>query len=109
MITADALHTQRDHAEFLVQDKNAHYILIVKKNQPGLHAQLKNLPWRQDPGLARQRNRGHGREEHRTLKAVTVTAGLAFPQQPRPSASPAGPARWPAGNGGPSPSTRSPA
>jgi predicted transposase YbfD/YdcC len=79
VITADALHTQRDHAEFLVQDKNAHYILIIKKNQPGLHAQLRNLPWRQIPVLARQRNRGHGREESRTLKAVTVTAGLAFP------------------------------
>ena len=79
VITADALHTQRDHAEFLVQDKKAHYIFIVKKNQPGLHAQLKNLPWRQIPVLARQRNQGHGREEHRTLKAVTVTAGLAFP------------------------------
>ena len=79
VITADALHTQRDHAEFLVQDKKAHYIFIVKKNQPGLHAQLKNLPWRQIPVLARQRNRGHGREESRTLKAVTVTAGLAFP------------------------------
>lgn len=24
-------------------------------------------------------NRGHGREEHRTLKAATVAAGLAFP------------------------------
>ena len=79
VITADALHTQRDHAEFLVQEKNAHYIFIVKKNQPGLHAQLRNLPWRQIPVLARQRNRGHGREESRTLKAVTVTAGLAFP------------------------------
>jgi predicted transposase YbfD/YdcC len=79
VITADALHTQRDHAEFLVQEKKAHYIFIVKKNQPGFHAQLRNLPWRQVPVLARQRNRGHGREESRTLKAVTVTAGLAFP------------------------------
>jgi predicted transposase YbfD/YdcC len=79
VITADAMHTQRDHAEFLIQDKKAHYIFIVKKNQPGLHAQLRNLPWRQIPVLARQRNRGHGREESRTLKAVTVTAGLAFP------------------------------
>ena len=79
VITADALHTQRDHAEFLVHEKKAHYIFIVKKNQPGLHAQLRNLPWRQIPVLARQRDRGHGREESRTLKAVTVTAGLAFP------------------------------
>jgi predicted transposase YbfD/YdcC len=79
VITADALHTQRDHAEFLVDTKKAHYILIVKKNQPSLYAQLKNLPWRTIPGGDKQRNRGHGREEHRTLQAATVAAGLAFP------------------------------
>ncbi len=50
VVTADALHTQREHAEFLVSDKKAHYILVVKKNQPGLYAQVKNLPWRQHPG-----------------------------------------------------------
>ena len=51
----------------------------MKKNQPGLHAQLRNLPWRHIPAGHRQRDRGHGREEQRTLKATTVTAGLAFP------------------------------
>jgi hypothetical protein len=79
VVIADAMHTQRDHAEFLVQEKNAHYIFIVKKNQPGLYAQVKNLPWRQIPAGAGQRDRGHGREEHRTLTAATVAAGLAFP------------------------------
>jgi predicted transposase YbfD/YdcC len=78
VVTADALHTQRGHAEFLAT-RNAHYIFIVKKNQPGLYAQLKRLPWRQVPAGARQHDRGHGRDEHRTLKAVTVAAGLAFP------------------------------
>jgi hypothetical protein len=72
------MHTQRDHAESWSKDKNAHYIFIVKKNQPGLHAQLKNLPWRQIPVVARKRDRGHGHEERRTLKTVTATAGLAF-------------------------------
>jgi predicted transposase YbfD/YdcC len=79
VITADAMHTQRDHAEFLVSGKNAHYILVVKKNQPSLYAQIKNLPWRNIPASARQHDRGHGREEHRTLKAATAAAGLAFP------------------------------
>ena len=32
MITADAMHTQRDHAEFLVTEKKAHYILVVLNN-----------------------------------------------------------------------------
>jgi hypothetical protein len=31
VITADAMHTQREHAEFLVSGKQAHYILAVKK------------------------------------------------------------------------------
>jgi len=52
---------------------------VVKKNQPGLYAQVKNLPWRHIPVASRQHNRGHGRQEHRTLKAAAVAAGLAFP------------------------------
>ena len=79
VITAGALHTQRDHAEFLVAATKAHYILVVKQNQPGLYAQVKNLPWRHIPVAARQHGRGHGREELRTLKTAAVAAGLAFP------------------------------
>jgi predicted transposase YbfD/YdcC len=79
VVTADALHTQRDHAEFLVTKKNADYIMIVKKNQPSLHAQLKKLPWRTIGTGDRQHTRGHGREEFRTIKTATVAAGLAFP------------------------------
>ena len=79
VITADALHTQREHAEFLVTGKGAHYILVVKKNQPGLYAQVKNLPWRRIPVASRQHDRGHGRQEHRALKAAAVAAGLGFP------------------------------
>jgi hypothetical protein len=51
----------------------------VKKNQPFLYAQLRNLPWRSVPVSDRQASRGHGRQEHRALQAATVTAGLAFP------------------------------
>ena len=49
VVTADAMHTQREAAEFLVTRKQADYLLIVKGNQPGLHAQLKVLPWRDIP------------------------------------------------------------
>ncbi len=79
VITADALHTQREHAQFLVTKKHAHYVLAVKKNQPGLYAQVKNLPWRQVPAGHIQRNRGHGRQERRTLHVTAVAAGIAFP------------------------------
>jgi len=78
VITADALHTQREHARFLA-GKQAHYILAVKRNQPSLSAQVKNLPWRNIPAGDRQHNRGHGREERRTLQAAAVAAGLGFP------------------------------
>jgi predicted transposase YbfD/YdcC len=79
VITADAMHTQREHAEFVVTTKNAHYILVVKKNQPGLYAQIKNLPWRQVPAGHAQHERGHGRDERRTLQVTAVAAGIAFP------------------------------
>ncbi|MEU8252247.1 ISAs1 family transposase [Nonomuraea sp. NPDC048916] len=79
VVTADALHTQREHATFLIEQKRAHYVLIVKENQPSLYAQVKRLSWKQIPVQHRERDRGHGREERRTLKVVTVTTGLLFP------------------------------
>jgi hypothetical protein len=79
VITADAMHTQRDHAEFLVTRKKVDYVLIVKKNQPNPCAQVKNLPWRGIPAGDRHHIRGHGRDEFRTITTAAVAAGLAFP------------------------------
>jgi predicted transposase YbfD/YdcC len=78
VITADAMHAQRSHAEYLA-GRRAHYLITVKRNQPGLHAQLATLPWRQIPVACQTRERGHGRAERRTLKVTAVAAGLAFP------------------------------
>jgi predicted transposase YbfD/YdcC len=78
VVTFDALHTVRANLNWLVKDKNAHYIAIVKRNQPLLHAQIRALPWRQVPGGGRTRERGHGRAETRTLKAAHVSR-LEFP------------------------------
>jgi predicted transposase YbfD/YdcC len=77
VVTADAMHTQRDHAGFLV-DRGADYLLVVRANQPALHAQLAGLPWRQIPVLDRTLDHAHGRVEIRTLKVATVAA-LWFP------------------------------
>jgi len=79
VVTADALHAQREHAEFLVTVKNAHYIMAVKNNQPSLHAQLKSLPWRQVRAGFGAREKGHGRAGWRTIKTAAVAAGIAFP------------------------------
>lgn len=47
VVTADAMHTQRDTARYLVEDKQAHYVLTVKGNQPGLYEDIAAL----DPAL----------------------------------------------------------
>ena len=60
------------------RDKKAHYIAIVKRNQPLLHAQVRALPWRQVPSGSTARERGHGRAETRTLKTAHVSR-LDFP------------------------------
>jgi predicted transposase YbfD/YdcC len=78
LLTADALHTQRAHAEYL-HDRGGHYLLIAKPNQPKLHAQLVGLPWPQIPVAAEDRDRGHGRVETRRVKITTVGAGIGFP------------------------------
>jgi predicted transposase YbfD/YdcC len=78
LLTADALHTQRGHADYL-HDRGAHYVLIAKANQPKLHAQLIGLPWRQIPVADEQCDRGHGRIETRRVKITTVGAGIGFP------------------------------
>jgi predicted transposase YbfD/YdcC len=72
VITADALHTHADAAEFLVTGKQAHYLFVVKANQPTLLERCAALAWHNVPVADRTRDRGHGRIEIRTLKAVSV-------------------------------------
>ena len=78
MVTFDALHTVRANLDWLASEKKAHYIAVVKQNQPLLHARVKALPWRQVPAGSVTRDTGHGRTETRTLKAAHVSR-LDFP------------------------------
>jgi len=78
VVTADALHTQREHADWLITHKHAAYLLIVKANQPALRQRLATLPWRQIPVADTTCDRGHGRAEIRRLQVTTI-AGLDFP------------------------------
>jgi predicted transposase YbfD/YdcC len=79
-VTADALHTQRDHARFLAETKKAHYAFTVKKNQPGPHEQLRTLPWDEATAKFYDRSTGHGRLETRVVQTLTVTGlGVDFP------------------------------
>ncbi|WP_328753776.1 ISAs1 family transposase [Streptomyces sp. NBC_00269] len=80
VVTADALHTHRDHARWLVEEKKAHYVLVVKRNQPTLHDALRSLPWKQVTARRYERESGHGRRETRSVRTLTVTdLGLDFP------------------------------
>jgi Transposase DDE domain len=108
VVTADALHTHADAAEFLVTSKQAQYLLVVKANQPTLLDRCAGLPWHDVPSW--------------TAPATRRTAGSnSAPSRPSPSAgspsrtprrssrSPARPATLAPGGGGPWSSTRSPA
>ncbi len=77
VVTADALHCQRETATWLI-GRGADYMFTVKANQPGLRAALKDLPWAQVPGHT-YRDRRHGRTVTRTVKAVTVPAWVDWP------------------------------
>lgn len=80
VFVADALHTQTGHAHEIAA-RGAHLLVQVKRNQPTLHTRLKTLPWPQIPAGDRRRDRGHGRRETRTVKAVTLhtPGGIGFP------------------------------
>jgi predicted transposase YbfD/YdcC len=77
VVTSDAMHTQREHADYLL-GRSAHYIVIVKGNQKKLRHQLKSLPWKDIPLQGRTRGIGHGRSEIRRIKVATVNS-LLFP------------------------------
>ena len=43
LITVDALHTQRESARYIVEEKKADYLFIVKDNQPTLRQDISDL------------------------------------------------------------------
>ncbi|WP_258311253.1 ISAs1 family transposase [Streptomyces sp. NWU49] len=77
VVTSDAMHTQREHADYLL-GRAAHYIVIVKGNQKKLRRQLKSVPWKDIPLQGRTKGVGHGRSEIRRIKVATIN-GLLFP------------------------------
>jgi predicted transposase YbfD/YdcC len=78
VITADALHTQRAHADYL-HERGAGFVFTCKQNQPRLFAALDALPWAQTPIGARQVDRGHGRVTTRTIQVMPAPEDLPFP------------------------------
>jgi len=78
VITAEALHTQRAHAEYL-HDHGAGFVFTVKENQPTLFAALNALPWSQTPVAVRVTDTGHGRITTRTIQVLPAPPDLPFP------------------------------
>ena len=80
LVTADALHVQKDTARYLVEDKEADYLFTaVKENQPGLFAALDALAWEDAPIAHVMEDRGHGRAETRTIQVLPAPDGC-FPR-----------------------------
>jgi predicted transposase YbfD/YdcC len=71
LITADAAHTNRNHADYL-HERGGHYLFTAKLNQPTLLRRLRALPWAQIEVAARERGRGHGRVETRSISVVSL-------------------------------------
>jgi len=69
VLTGDALHTQHAHGAYL-RERGAHYLAIVKRNHPGLYAQVRKLPWAEIPLDHSTRDRAHHRDEIRRLKVA---------------------------------------
>jgi predicted transposase YbfD/YdcC len=76
VVTADALHTQREHAKFLAK-KKAFFVIGLKDNQPKLRQAAETLV-EHAPTVHETHDRAHGRIEHRYFRVVTVPAALAL-------------------------------
>ncbi|MEU4234599.1 ISAs1 family transposase [Nonomuraea sp. NPDC026600] len=82
VLTLDALHTTKATARLITGQLNAHYVLILKGNQPltraAAHALLSgpDADWTQTTAI--DDDSGHHRRERRTIRTVEVTGEL-FP------------------------------
>ncbi|WP_261565077.1 ISAs1 family transposase [Frankia gtarii] len=72
LVTADSLHSHERLAR-KIRARGDHWLFVIKMNQPTVHANLTRLPWSRSPDLVTTTEKGHGRIEVRSLKALTVT------------------------------------
>jgi predicted transposase YbfD/YdcC len=71
VITADALHTVRAHADMIVNELGAHFVFTVKENTPALFTACdEGIDWGEIPVGQVVEERGHGRFERRTIRVA---------------------------------------
>jgi predicted transposase YbfD/YdcC len=79
VVTADAMQTQRTHARWLRETKNAHFVFPVLDNQPTLFDRLDALAWAGVPVTAWSVDDDRGRHELRTVQVLPAPPDLNFP------------------------------
>jgi predicted transposase YbfD/YdcC len=82
VLTLDALHTTKKTARLIIEQLHAHYLLVLKGNQPltymAAHALLSGTDTEFADHSATRDDRGHGRTERRTLRVAPADDTL-FP------------------------------
>jgi hypothetical protein len=77
-----SLHTQAETARHLVEEKHAHYLMIIKANQPSLPEAVTNALAGTDADFTgtswTEEGKGHGRREKRSIRTVPA-AGTGWP------------------------------
>jgi predicted transposase YbfD/YdcC len=82
VLTLDALHTTKTTARLITHELHAHYVLVLKGNQPLAHQAAQALlagpdtEWTET--TAAWNDRGHGRTERRTIRTAPADSTL-FP------------------------------
>jgi predicted transposase YbfD/YdcC len=79
VVSADAMQTQRGHARWLRETKNAHFVFPVLDNQPILFDRLDALNWADAPVTAWSVDDDRGRHELRTIQVLPAPPDLNFP------------------------------
>ena len=69
-----SLHTQAETARHLVEEKHAHYLMIIRANQPSLPEAVTNALAGTDADFTgtswTEEGKGHGRREKRSIRTV---------------------------------------
>jgi len=80
VVTADAMHAQVEHAEYIQQEKGADFVFVVKDNQKTLREDIAALADEDYDDSYTSHDKGHGRIETRKIDISTeINNYIEFP------------------------------